>query len=231
MADKNFFFFGSPSPKLGPDPTFQKSGFDALRPDRSVQNVTELIIQLGLQKSKDIILKNTMEAQRFIGPQSEAPLKRIGTSMLGTKVVSNLSIRGASYQDQNGNTIGEYSDIIIDQVLMDVSTSNHLVISEAQGRDWDIVEYIRRRSPRITIQGVLQVREPGYYPYNAFTNLVAMANENKSVRVDSWYLNLFGIYNMVIQNFSAPQDAGGEEYQKFEIQAIADHSVVLRIQK
>jgi hypothetical protein len=234
---------GDLSPKaLAPNFTH---GVDVFNPLKNIAGLEQLAIQTGVQAVKGQILKNTMQFFQtpaspsrpnpifttLTGPTRTQPLAQIGTSMLGMPVYSNLIIKAGSYRDNAGNVIAEYPDIRIDAVIMEVVTENNLITTDIQGRTGTVIEYVSARSPVINIKGRIMTDLPGAFPYDDVQNLIIALNTNKSLKIDSWFLNMFGIYSIMPKKKPFPQEEGGQEYQKFEFDAIADMPVVLRIKK
>ena len=229
--EKSKFHFGPPvaNPRAK-DILFPVSGLQPVGIGLNISSQVEKLSQAGIIQSKASIIKATLNARQLVTVNTEAPLKQVGVSMFGTKVVSDLDITGGEYKNQKGEVIGRYEDIKLDAVLMTVTTGNRLAITETQGRDWDVVEYVAKKSPRIKIEGGIYLKEPGLYPYNAIRNLSTACDSNLSLRVNSWYLNAFGIYNLYVIDAEIPQGEGTEEYQRFKLECIAVKKTVLRIQ-
>ena len=114
---------------------------------------------------------------------------------------------------------------------MEVSRDNNVVTTDIQGRDNSVIEYISKKSWRINVKGRILSQERDVYPRRAVDNLITALDANRSLRVTSWYLNMCGIYNIVIMKKSFPQEEGSQEYQRFEFDAIADSPVNLYLKK
>lgn len=153
----------------------------------------------------------------------------LGYNTLGFPVFSNLVISGSNYRDDSGNVIGEFSDIRLDVVLMEISNENNLITADIQGRDGTIVEYSSSKSWMINVNGRILAKTPGVYPVDDVKNLITALSSNRPLRVTSWYLQMAKIYNIVIKSKNFPQEIGSQEYQKFEFTAIADTPLVLRL--
>jgi hypothetical protein len=220
--------------------------FNNLR--KNIPHFQELAVSAGLGLAKGAILKNTF---KFFQPNDivtrknlrfptdlsatmigkDAPLVKVGDSALGTPVFSNLQIKGGSYKDNFGNTIGVYDDIRIDAVILEVTNDNNLVTEDLQGRNGTIIEYISSKSYMINCKGRILSPSRNTYPYTDVKNLAIALDSNKSLQVTSWFLNMFGIYNIVIKNKHLPQEEGVSEWQRFEFDAIADKPVILKLKK
>lgn len=199
----------------------------------NIPKFEEIAGQFGLAKIKSAIIRNTFQ---FVTPPSPAntndsPLKNLGNNVLGFPVFSNLIIRAGTYQNNQGITIGEYPEIRIDIVIMDVTKESNRIVTDMQGRDRSVIEYLSRKSKVINFKGRLMSNTRGAYPYKAVQDLSYACDSNKSLVVDSWYLNMLGIYNISPGKLRLPQEEGSMEYQLFEFDAIEDAPIILKIKK
>lgn len=164
-------------------------------------------------------------------------------SMLGTDVMSNLVIEATAYEDIEGNISGS-AELRLDHVLVNVEMNKNIVMTELQGRNNDVKEYISNGSYAISIKGSLTGRVlpngnsfknngiaglNGAYPNDEMTQFIEMIKCPKSLRVRSWYLSQFGIDYIVIKRVIAGQDAGKYSTQNFEIQAYSDEAIELTL--
>ena len=143
------------------------------------------------------------------------------TSYLGTPVFSNLVIHGGSYITDSGQSI-TYPELRIDTVLMDVMQSKNIIITELQGRDTAVKEYISKRDYEINIKGVIQGQGNGIYPEDDIKKLIQIFDVNDTIAITSTYLNRLGIYNIVIKGFTLNQPEAYYNLQPFNITAISD---------
>ena len=148
-------------------------------------------------------------------------------SILGTAVFSDL--------DMDAYVPG-YNKIQIPTVLFNVSQKKNIISTSVQGRNGTIKEYISDGDFNIQIKGVLTSKN-GIYPnksvgaYNTIQDLYSYCALNKSIKVNSWYLRQFGIYDIVIVDYNFPQNEGEYSMQPFEITAISDTPFELNITK
>lgn len=231
---------------IGPNFTGNVDVFD---PKKNQAHFEELAVDVGLGAMKGAILKNTL---KFFTPQEQVKKENLnfskdqnngmtilGHSVFGFPIYSNLTIKGDSYKDNAGNVIGKFSDIRIDAVIMEISRENNLVMTDIQGRNNTVIEYISAKSWKINVTGKILKNSPeqlrtygnGEYPLDDVTNFISALDSNKSLQVTSWFLNMAGIYNMVIIDKNIPQEEGSQEYQKFEFKAIADSPVILKLKR
>lgn len=207
--------------------------------EKNFGRLEEIAANAGAHLAKNVILKNTLgffspkEADKRADPEFKQPsgetMTVLGHNELGFPVFSNLVIKADQYIDDVGNVIASFTEIRIDAVIMEVNRSNKVVITEIPGRNRDIIERIASNSPRIKIYGTIFSDTPGVYPIDAVSNLARALDSNKALVIDSWYLQMMGIYNLVVLKSAIKQEIGSQEYQKFEFDAIADAPLVLRL--
>lgn len=216
---------------------------------KNIPQFEELATSFGLQAAHRFILDSTLslaqskttssrpqpQFQPEPGEFDDAPLEPIQSNnpaSLGFAIYSDLSIEGGTYRDNQGKVIGTYPDIQLPAVLFEVTRENNLILTDIQGRDNSVIEYISAKSWKINCRGrVMSGRVRNTYPRTAVDNLKTALNSNVPLKVNSWYLNMFGIYNIVIENRQFHQEEGSMEYQLFEFNAIADNPIVLKLSK
>lgn len=147
----------------------------------------------------------------------DAPLYR---GPMGTPVFSNLDLSGGSYTDNDGVT-HRFIGVKIDTVLFIVNNSKNIVKTAVQGLNGTIKEYISDGDAQISIKGII-VGGYNKYPFDEVQILQALLDAPVPIGVNSYYLNNFGIYNIVIESFAFPQNMGSYSQQPFEINAISD---------
>lgn len=204
---------------------------DVFNPKKNLAHFQEVATQLGLNTLKGIIAKNTLKFFQKPLPPGISGNRVLGHSVFGFPVFSNLLISGDSYQDNNRNTIGSFSDIRLDVVIMEMERENNLVTTDVQGRNGTIIEFIGSKSVNIHVTGRILAEQPGIYPDAEVRKLATALYSNKALRVDSWFLAMRGIYHIVIKKDSIKQEEGSQEYQKFEFDALADQPLILKIKK
>lgn len=155
-----------------------------------------------------------------------SPDPGIGVSKsLGTLVYSNLDISGATFRDNNGVT-RSIPAIKFDTVLFNVDRQTNLVATDVQGLDGSVKEYISQKDYFIRCYGII-TGSNNKYPYDDVANAIKVFNAPISLSVNSWYLNQFGIYNIVIVDRRFMQTIGVNSYEKFEFAALSDQPIEL----
>ena len=181
-----------------------------------------------------IIINNAIQSSR-VQPnlyngridQNYTPDEPVAVSMLGTPVYSNLDVQGGSYTDNDGNTIN-YPSITLDAVLFVVTQSKNIVITNVQGRNGSIKEYISDDDYNITITGIIAGGN-NVYPKNEVLALKKVLDSPVALNVNSWFLNQFGVHSFVVKDYNFNQEAGRNSQQSFSISAISDIPVILQI--
>ncbi len=224
-------------PKVIPNFT----GIDFANPKKNLPQLEELAVSAGLGLLKGQILKNTLQ---FFQPHNPVVKNKIafanngsntmpvlGYNALNFPVYSNLIIAGDNNTDNNGKVIRQWNDIRLDAVIMEISMAKNLVKTDIQGRDNTVIEVVSQRSHTVHVYGRILADTPGVYPQSSVVELLTALQSNKALRVTSWFLAMAGIYNIVVDPASIRQEEGGQEYQKFEFDGIADRPVILKIKK
>lgn len=184
------------------------------------ESQAKIIIQeFGLSALKTNLYKAGMPASNGVG-------KSYGTSSLGTSVFSNLDITGFNYIDNNGSTISVPS-INFDTVLFTVTQNKNFVITNLQGRNSSVKEYISDNDYSVDIIGVLNAPNRNF-PLQDLQNLISLLKAPVSFKVNSWYLGLFGITNLVVNSYNIGQREGMYSNQPFQIQLLSDSPLELQ---
>ena len=181
----------------------------------------KIVIQsFGLGVVKTDIYKAGMPAFAGTG-------KSYGVSKMGTPIFSNLDVSAFSYTDNFGNAVNVPA-IKFETVLFVVSQSKNIQITNIQGRNSSVKEYIADNDYQVSIQGVL-TGPNRQFPMQDSQDLISLLKAPIAFRVNSWYLDLFGINNIVVESYELGQDEGGYCYQKFSLNCLSDLPIELQI--
>ena len=243
---KKYQFFEANAPKGGTiTPNFPGGvgAIDFQNVKKNIPHFEEVAVAFGLGAVKGAILKNTFrffetkapstrQAPQFPEPVNDGQeLPIIGTSIFGTPVYSNLFIRAGSYNNNSGEVVAQYEDIRVDACIFEITREHNIIETDIQGRDNTVIEYISKKSWKVNCKGMITASAANSYPTDDMVQLILALDSNKSIQVDSWFLQMAGIYNLVIKKKYIPQEEGGMGMQKFEFDAVADYPVVLKLQK
>jgi Domain of unknown function (DUF6046) len=189
-----------------------------------VRNVSTLAQQFYLQ-NVNIIAPTSPD---YINPEADnTPDPQLYLSALGTKVLVDLTFKGKSYYDENGQYFS-FSDIRLETVLVSVTQNKNIVKTQIQGRKGTIKEYIGQGDYSIQIDGIL-LGSNGNYPKLNVQELIYVINCPESIDVVSWFLQMFGIYSIVIDSGAQiNQEEGQYSKQPFSIPCLSDDNSNLR---
>ena len=154
--------------------------------------------------------------------------KKDGVSaFFGTPVFSNLVFKKGSYKANNG-TIVEYPEVILDTVLCDVNMQKNIIKTVVQGRNGSVKEYISNGDYSINIRGGIFSLNPEEYPRQDVSALISICNAPNELEIVSWFLQMFGINNIVIESFDFVQQEGYQSCQLFTMQCVSDEPIQLQ---
>jgi hypothetical protein len=180
-----------------------------------------ILKSLGLQglkvaAYKFAILTNPglQERNDFDYPQqNEIEIQKVADSYLGTPVFDNITL------DIDGE------ELRIDAAIIDVSQTKNIIKTSIQGLNGTVKEYIADGDYIISLKGVI-VSETTEYPETDVATLIEILKRTESIRVNSKFLQLFGIDDIIIENYKLNQDEF-QNTQTFEILALSDKQIEL----
>lgn len=149
------------------------------------------------------------------------------TSGLNTPVFSSLLFNEKRIFDENG--IKDFwSDFQIDDCLLQVSQSKKIVVTEIQGRDGTVKEYIGMDDFQVQIIGRLNGAY-GINPKEDTETLKRILDAGQPLAVTNWWLQNLGITDIVVKDFNFAQTEGEYSTQYFSINALSDKVVGAKI--
>lgn len=151
----------------------------------------------------------------------------IGTSYLGTPVYARLEFSKEGIENQIGtpSTLDGREgarNLILETVLITVSQSKNIIKTAIQGRNGTIKEYIGEGDYRISIIGSIVSPEALVYPREDVDLLIRYCKVNQEFGVICDFLSLFGIENIVIEDYTVSEKLGSRNEVPFEIVAMSD---------
>jgi hypothetical protein len=185
------------------------------------------LLEFANLKNVNVINGQVNPYDANIPPQNfdaDTPLKK---SALGTPIYTNLVIGKGSFVDNAGVT-QSWEDIEIDNIIMSVTQQKKIVVTEIQGRDNDVKEYIGLHDYQIDIQGAIF----GYYnnfPRDLTKDLKKALSSPQPLVFASWWLQLLDITTVVVFDFNMPQTAGEYSTQYFTATVKSDVPVEISI--
>ena len=189
-----------------------------------VRNQSQLARQFNLQ---NVNIIRPSQSDFILPDDTSTPDPQLYLSVLGTKVLIDLTFVGKTYKDELGN-VYSFPDFTLETVLLSVTQNKNIVKTQIQGRKGTIKEYINLGDYDITINGILTGGN-GQYPKSDVQTLSTIMNCNESIEVTSWYLQIFGINAIIIDSgASINQNEGQYSIQPFSIPCVSDDDVNLR---
>jgi hypothetical protein len=138
---------------------------------------------------------------------------------LGTPVFCQLTIKS---QD-------EKKHLPLYWVLAEVNMQKNIVKTTIQGRNGTVKEYISDGDYQVRLRGGLySANNSRAYPKNEVMQLRDLLLIPDALKVTSEFLQLFNIYNIVVEDFSFPQQEGVQNIQLFDINCSEDKPIELR---
>lgn len=112
-------------------------------------------------------------------------------------------------------------------VLFEVHQTKNIDTVAVTGLNGTIKTYVSDGDFDIRMRGMLIADNPNDYPIEEVKQLTELLKQPLSIEVVCDYLQLFGIYNLVIQDYNFPQSEGTQNTQVFEINALSDAPIEL----
>lgn len=147
---------------------------------------------------------------------------------LGTPVMADITFESVTYTDFITGVKKTTKKITLINVLINVSQAKKIITTEIQGRNGTIKEYIGLDDYNVNINGFI-IANNGQSTKSDMIDLQNMCNARVQIPVTCDFLNSFGIFNIVIKDYTFNQEAGGYSKQPFTINALSDEDVVLKI--
>lgn len=150
---------------------------------------------------------------------SDRPLDK--KSLLGTPIYASLIFKALSGKDLNNlsepvkKIVSE--DFEMTQVLMVCNQSKNIVRTALNGRNGTVKEYISDGDYSITVDGLVVGAYPLVYPSESIKALKTFLELSQSIEVAGQFLSLYGITNVVINDFSFHELEGFRNQVAFRI--------------
>lgn len=142
-------------------------------------------------------------------------------SLLGTPIYSSLIFKALSGTDLNNlpepvkKIVSQ--DFEMTQILMVVNQSKNIVRTAMNGRNGTVKEYISDGDYSITVDGLIVGEFPLVYPSDSIKALKTFKELSQSIEVAGQFLSLFGITNVVVNDFSYHELEGFRNQVAFRI--------------
>lgn len=188
--------------------------------------VSQIVRAFNLANRKYIVAKDQNPYDGKIDKTITAD-PELYKSSLGTPVVADVTLKGGTYTNEDGRIV-TFGDIRLVTVLVNVAQPKRIVITEIQGKNNSVKEYIGLSDYALNINGII-TGPNGRYPIEEVSALKELCKAPVSIPVISRYLQNLDIYNLVVTDYNFEQQPGGYSSQYFTINAISDEPVELII--
>lgn len=188
----------------------------------STRNIQFFLSQFGLVNVRKVYSVDGQDLGQSAGDydlESATIEESNKTSYLGTPVFGEIILK---HEQSN-------LEIELQTVLADVTMTKNIVKTAMQGVDGTIKEYISDGDYEITIRGMV-VSQGNEYPQDDATTLHQLCLVKDALVVENEFLQLFDIYNIVIEAYNFPQQEGFRNTQLFELQCISDKPIEIIIE-
>jgi hypothetical protein len=141
-------------------------------------------------------------------------------SWLGTPVFADLRLKADPNESDDDS-------LYMETVLITVSQEKNIIKTPVNGRNGTVKEYFSDGDFSITFEGAIVGRDPYAYPESPVKNLIRLMRQPNSIVAISPFLQLFGIYEIAVEDFDLNQIEGFQNMQRFMIHASSDLPIEL----
>lgn len=160
-------------------------------------------------------------------PQGDTPDAPIRTGILNTKVYTDIQFLSTEYTDSKGRTITTPAKTY-DTVLLTVSQAKKIIMTEIQGADGTVKEYIGLDDYHIEVNGIITASN-GVHPVDEIADLKKILDAPVTIDIACDYLRNLGIDSVVVSDYTIGQEPGSYSYQTFSLVLLSDIPVQLRL--
>lgn len=183
--------------------------------------------------SKEFILPlaiSTINPARFFLPKNtDFADTEVSRSSLGTPVLSNLVFSGGNYEIDG--KIVEFQGIQLDTVIIAVSQAKRVIKTPVQGKNGTIKEYVSDGDYMVTVNGVMTTRITDKYPSDEVEAFIKLMKVPEALEFASEFVDRFGSFNLVVEDYSLPQVEGMRNSQPFTISMVTDNTIELQLRE
>lgn len=120
----------------------------------------------------------------------------------------------------------EYKPISIDLAIITITQTKNIVTTAIQGKNGTIKEFISDGDFNISINGIIWIND-NIYPESEVQKFINIMKIPQSIKIYSNFVNMFGITEIVVNDYSLPQQEGMRNQQPFTINCISDEFINL----
>lgn len=161
---------------------------------------------------------NSLDTDIYVNGDNAKDVK----SKFGLPVFDAIRFEEVRYTSNEGRNL-TVPTFDIGTVLCEVNQARNIIKTAISGRDGTVKEYIGKGDYEISIQGVLVSLYQNVPPKDALTNLLGFCDAPIEFNVTSGYLAYFGIYTMVVSDYSFKQIEGSRNMIGFRLQCLSDY--------
>lgn len=143
-------------------------------------------------------------------------------SKFGLPVFDAIRFEEVRYTSNEGRNL-TVPTFDIGTVLCEVNQPRNIIKTVIAGRDGTVKEYIGKGDYEISINGVLVSLYQNVPPKDALTNLLGFCDAPLEFNVTSAFLAYFGIYTMVVNDYTFKQVEGSRNMIQFRLQCLSDY--------
>jgi hypothetical protein len=164
----------------------------------------------------------------------------MASSLSGLPVMCWLKFVGGTYVDLNGNTV-VIPDVTLETVVLTVTQHKNIKKTRITGRNiGSVKEHIGMDDFDVEIRAILTADAPvnesvqkmpqdGVYPRENMSELWRVLSAPISIPIECWYLQMFGIENLVIDDSPTFQQIEGEySMQRIVIPCVSDYPLIIK---
>lgn len=113
-------------------------------------------------------------------------------------------------------------------VMVLVNMQKNIVKTTVKGRSGTVKEYIADGDFDIRLMGRLTQPFSRAYPKDQMIDMISLVRASESLKVTSELLQMFGIFEIVVERYSFPQKEGFQNIQLFDLQCCSDEPIQLQ---
>ena len=127
------------------------------------------------------------------------------------------------------NESGIQSFFLPHSTVASVYRSKNIVKTVLQGKENTVKEFISKGDHEITLRGFCINYDEDSYPEDEVRLINQLFEIDKAIVINSKYLSLFGIKNVVVEDMNWPPMEGYQNCAAFEIKIISDSIIELEV--
>lgn len=99
---------------------------------------------------------------------------------------------------------GTSDDYVLESAIVSFNRAKNVVLTEVQGRDTTIKEFINNGDYAISVKGII-CSDDVSFPKEKFKEFMKFMNAKQSIKIVHEVLNLVGVHEIVITDFDCPE--------------------------